>query len=59
MMDGRVKTMHPAIQSGELALPRDHAEHVRAMAEHGIEPIDLVCSQPLPLREDMASPSPA
>src|SRR5215212_6288568 len=38
MMDGRVKTLHPKIHGGLLAL-RDNAEHVAAMNEHGIEAI--------------------
>jgi phosphoribosylaminoimidazolecarboxamide formyltransferase/IMP cyclohydrolase len=42
MMDGRVKTLHPKIHGGFLAL-RDNKEHLRAMTDHGIEPIDLVC----------------
>jgi phosphoribosylaminoimidazolecarboxamide formyltransferase/IMP cyclohydrolase len=41
MMDGRVKTLHPRIHGGLLAL-RDNEEHVAAMREHGIEPIDMV-----------------
>lgn len=41
MMDGRVKTLHPKIHGAFLAL-RDNAEHLSAMKEHGIEPIDLV-----------------
>ncbi|HEX7334174.1 MAG TPA: bifunctional phosphoribosylaminoimidazolecarboxamide formyltransferase/IMP cyclohydrolase [Pyrinomonadaceae bacterium] len=41
MMDGRVKTLHPRVHGGLLAI-RDNAEHVAAMQEHGIEPIDLV-----------------
>ena len=41
MMDGRVKTLHPTIHGGILAL-RDHAEHRAAMEQHGIPPIDLV-----------------
>jgi phosphoribosylaminoimidazolecarboxamide formyltransferase/IMP cyclohydrolase len=41
MMDGRVKTLHPRIHGGLLAL-RDSAEHMEAMRAHGIEPIDLV-----------------
>ena len=41
MMDGRVKTLHPKVHGGILAI-RDNAEHQQAMAEHGIEPIDLV-----------------
>lgn len=41
MMDGRVKTLHPKIHGGILAL-RDDEAHTGAMAEHGIEGIDLV-----------------
>ncbi|MBN9582308.1 MAG: bifunctional phosphoribosylaminoimidazolecarboxamide formyltransferase/IMP cyclohydrolase [Afipia sp.] len=41
MMDGRVKTLHPNVHGGLLAI-RDNAEHARAMAEHGIAPIDLL-----------------
>jgi phosphoribosylaminoimidazolecarboxamide formyltransferase/IMP cyclohydrolase len=41
MMDGRVKTLHPMVHGGLLAV-RDDAEHARAMAEHGIGAIDLV-----------------
>ena len=41
MMDGRVKTLHPAVHGGLLAL-RDDDEHLLAMAAHGIEPIDLL-----------------
>jgi phosphoribosylaminoimidazolecarboxamide formyltransferase/IMP cyclohydrolase len=41
MMDGRVKTLHPAIHGGILAR-RDNAEDKKSMAAHGIEPIDLV-----------------
>ena len=42
MMDGRVKTLHPRVHGGLLGR-RDVAEHVKAMEEHGITPIDLVC----------------
>lgn len=42
MLDGRVKTLHPKIHGGILGV-RDNAEHRAKMAEHGIEPIDLVC----------------
>ncbi|MCE2882539.1 MAG: bifunctional phosphoribosylaminoimidazolecarboxamide formyltransferase/IMP cyclohydrolase [Planctomycetaceae bacterium] len=42
MMDGRVKTLHPRVHGGLLGR-RDVAEHVKAMEEHGIAPIDLVC----------------
>jgi phosphoribosylaminoimidazolecarboxamide formyltransferase/IMP cyclohydrolase len=41
MMDGRVKTLHPAIHGGLLAM-RGNSEHVAAMAAHGIRPIDLL-----------------
>ncbi|ABA80286.1 bifunctional phosphoribosylaminoimidazolecarboxamide formyltransferase/IMP cyclohydrolase PurH [Rhodobacter sphaeroides] len=41
MMDGRVKTLHPMVHGGLLAL-RDDDEHLVAMAAHGIEPIDLL-----------------
>jgi phosphoribosylaminoimidazolecarboxamide formyltransferase/IMP cyclohydrolase len=40
MMDGRVKTLHPTVHGGLLAL-RDAPEHVAAMTAHGIAPIDL------------------
>src|SRR5215475_6271366 len=42
MMDGRVKTLHPKVHGGLLAL-RDNPEHAEALKQHGIEPIDLVC----------------
>jgi phosphoribosylaminoimidazolecarboxamide formyltransferase / IMP cyclohydrolase len=41
MLDGRVKTLHPAIHGGILAR-RDLPEHGEALARHGIRPIDLV-----------------
>ena len=41
MMDGRVKTLHPMVHGGLLAL-RDNDAHVAAMAEHGIGEIDLL-----------------
>src|SRR6516225_7169767 len=41
MMDGRVKTLHPKVHGGLLAI-RDNAEHAQAMKTHGIAPIDLV-----------------
>ena len=41
MMDGRVKTLHPRVHGGLLAL-RDNPEHVAAMQQNGIEPIDMV-----------------
>ena len=41
MMDGRVKTLHPSVHGGLLAL-RDDARHVEAMDAHGIGAIDLL-----------------
>jgi phosphoribosylaminoimidazolecarboxamide formyltransferase/IMP cyclohydrolase len=42
MLDGRVKTIHPRIAGGILAM-RSKPDHMRALAEHDILPIDLVC----------------
>ncbi|MBR0757177.1 bifunctional phosphoribosylaminoimidazolecarboxamide formyltransferase/IMP cyclohydrolase [Bradyrhizobium jicamae] len=41
MMDGRVKTLHPKVHGGLLAI-RDNKEHAAAMQAHGIAPIDLL-----------------
>src|SRR6516162_3657944 len=41
MMDGRVKTLHPKVHGGLLAI-RDNREHAQAMKMHGIAPIDLL-----------------
>ncbi|AGK96942.1 bifunctional phosphoribosylaminoimidazolecarboxamide formyltransferase/IMP cyclohydrolase [Clostridium pasteurianum] len=41
MMDGRVKTLHPNIHGGILAI-RDNAQHMKAIEDKGIKPIDLV-----------------
>src|SRR3954470_6610665 len=41
MMDGRVKTLHPKVHGGLLAI-RDNAEHAESMKAHGIAPIDLL-----------------
>src|SRR5438309_1595441 len=41
MLDGRVKTMHPKVTGAILAV-RGNQEHQKALAEHGIEPIDMV-----------------
>lgn len=41
MLDGRVKTLHPRIAGGILAV-RSNADHMRALAERGIAPIDMV-----------------
>src|ERR1051326_7113774 len=53
MMDGRVKTLHPRVHCGLLAL-RDNPEHVAAMQQHGIEPIDMVVVNLYPFAETIA-----
>ncbi len=55
MMDGRVKTLHPKIHGGLLGL-RDKASHSKAMSDHGIEPIDLVCVNLYPFEQTVARP---
>jgi phosphoribosylaminoimidazolecarboxamide formyltransferase/IMP cyclohydrolase len=55
MMDGRVKTLHPIIHGGLLAL-RDHPEHTAAMAAHDIKPIDLVCINLYPFARTIEKP---
>ena len=54
MMDGRVKTLHPKIHGGFLAL-RDNADHVAAMDEHGIRGIDLVAVNLYPFEATVKS----
>ncbi|HSV15746.1 MAG TPA: bifunctional phosphoribosylaminoimidazolecarboxamide formyltransferase/IMP cyclohydrolase, partial [Tepidisphaeraceae bacterium] len=56
MMDGRVKTLHPKIHGGLLAL-RDDPEHAKAMREHDIQPIDLVCINLYPFAKTIARPN--
>src|SRR5579871_1677328 len=53
MLDGRVKTLHPAIHGGLLAR-RDRADHLAAIREHGIEPIDLLVSNLYPFAATVA-----
>ncbi|WP_118135410.1 bifunctional phosphoribosylaminoimidazolecarboxamide formyltransferase/IMP cyclohydrolase [Oceanicella sp. SM1341] len=53
MMDGRVKTLHPMVHGGLLAL-RDDAGHVGAMEEHGILPIDLLVVNLYPFEATVA-----
>ncbi|MEL6596680.1 MAG: bifunctional phosphoribosylaminoimidazolecarboxamide formyltransferase/IMP cyclohydrolase [Pseudomonadota bacterium] len=54
MMDGRVKTLHPAVHGGLLAL-RDNDDHVAAMAEHGIGAIDLLVVNLYPFEATVAA----
>ena len=53
MMDGRVKTLHPKVHGGLLAL-RDNPDHMAAMAAHGIGAIDLLVVNLYPFEETVA-----
>jgi phosphoribosylaminoimidazolecarboxamide formyltransferase / IMP cyclohydrolase len=53
MMDGRVKTLHPKVHGGLLAM-RGNKDHVAAMAQHGIAPIDLLVVNLYPFEETVA-----
>jgi len=53
MMDGRVKTLHPKVHGGLLAI-RDNREHTGAMAAHGIQPIDLLVVNLYPFEATVA-----
>lgn len=51
--DGRVKTLHPKVH-GALLARRDEASHMQALADNGIELIDMVCVNLYPFRETIA-----
>src|SRR3954470_8465850 len=53
MMDGRVKTLHPKVHGGLLAI-RDNAEHAAAMRQHGIGAIDLLVVNLYPFEATVA-----
>jgi phosphoribosylaminoimidazolecarboxamide formyltransferase/IMP cyclohydrolase len=53
MLDGRVKTLHPAIHGGLLAI-RDKKDHMEAISSHGIEPIDMVVVNLYPFESTVA-----
>src|SRR5580704_17720308 len=53
MMDGRVKTLHPNVHGGLLAI-RSNDEHARAMEAHGIAAIDLLVVNLYPFEETVA-----
>jgi phosphoribosylaminoimidazolecarboxamide formyltransferase / IMP cyclohydrolase len=53
MLDGRVKTLHPKVHGGLLGM-RDNPVHVAKMAEHGIEPIDMVVVNLYPFEATVA-----
>jgi phosphoribosylaminoimidazolecarboxamide formyltransferase/IMP cyclohydrolase len=55
MLDGRVKTLHPAVHGGLLAR-RVLPAHMAAIAEHGIAPIDMVVVNLYPFRETASRP---
>jgi phosphoribosylaminoimidazolecarboxamide formyltransferase/IMP cyclohydrolase len=57
MMDGRVKTLHPMVHGGLLAV-RDDAAHAQAMADHGIGAIDLVVVNLYPFAQTVAKGAP-
>ena len=53
MMDGRVKTLHPAVHGGLLAV-RGNPAHAEAMRAHGIRPIDILVVNLYPFEETVA-----
>jgi phosphoribosylaminoimidazolecarboxamide formyltransferase/IMP cyclohydrolase len=53
MMDGRVKTLHPRLYAGLLAVRSDES-HLAAAAAHSIEPVDLVCVNLYPFEQTVA-----
>jgi len=55
IMDGRVKTLHPAIH-GALLARRDLPEHMMTLERHGIAPIDVVCVNLYPFEKTVARP---
>src|SRR5438874_12742357 len=54
MMDGRIKTLHPKIHGALLAL-RDNDDHLAAMKQHDIEPIDMVVINLYPFEQTVMS----
>ena len=56
MMDGRVKTLHPKIHAGLLAI-RDNLAHMQQVDRHGIELIDMVVVNLYPFRETISKPN--
>src|SRR4051812_38175376 len=55
MMDGRIKTLHPKIHGGLLAI-RDNPEHANALTQHQITPIDLLCVNLYPFEKTIVTP---
>jgi phosphoribosylaminoimidazolecarboxamide formyltransferase/IMP cyclohydrolase len=54
-LDGRVKTLHPAVHGALLAV-RDNAEHAAFLKAHGVTPIDLVCINLYPFEQTASRP---
>src|SRR5690606_36468676 len=54
IMDGRVKTLHPSVHGGLLAI-RDDAEHIAAMDAHGISAIDIAVINLYPFEDVRAA----
>ena len=57
MMDGRVKTLHPKVHGGLLAI-RHNKDHAAAMKQHGIRPIDLLVVNLYPFEQTVAKRAP-
>ena len=57
MMDGRVKTLHPKVHGGLLAI-RHNKDHAAAMRQHGIRPIDLLVVNLYPFEQTVAKGAP-
>jgi phosphoribosylaminoimidazolecarboxamide formyltransferase/IMP cyclohydrolase len=55
MLDGRVKTLNPRVHAGLLAR-HDRPEHMAALAQHGIDPIDILCVNLYPFEQTVARP---
>lgn len=55
MLDGRVKTLHPRVHGGLLYI-RGNAAHEAAVAQHGLQPIDLVVVNLYPFEQTVARP---
>lgn len=55
ILDGRVKTLHPGIHGGILAV-RENPDHMRELTQHGISPIDLVAVNLYPFAETIRRP---
>ncbi|MBA2241153.1 MAG: bifunctional phosphoribosylaminoimidazolecarboxamide formyltransferase/IMP cyclohydrolase, partial [Solirubrobacterales bacterium] len=53
ILDGRVKTLHPRLHAGLLAV-RDDPEHMRTLADEGIDQIDLACINLYPFEQAIA-----